>query len=426
MKETIQGAAGIELDFSYLKNLDPAGLEQEAEQARQLLMSRKGPGNDYLGWIDLPKAVSEDLLGQIQDAAERIRKTDALVVVGIGGSYLGARAVIDALTFPFADSFEVLFAGHQLDADYHAGLLSHLSTKRYSVNVISKSGTTTEPAAAFRLLDADLRERFGGAELKHLVFATTDRQKGTLREQCTRDGLTSFVVPDDVGGRFSVLTPVGLLPIAAAGLDIHALLAGAKQMAALVQDPGNRTIDSNPALAYAAYRNTAYRRGKKIEVLASYVARLAMVAEWWKQLFGESEGKEKKGIFPASCNLTSDLHSMGQLLQDGERTVFETVIDVVKSTDVPIPPGQGESPLDGWKLGDVNRAVVRAALQAHTEGEVPCLRLQVDEITPKTLGALLYLFEYSCGVSAYMLGVNPFNQPGVETYKRNLKSQLQP
>ncbi len=426
MKDTIQGAAGIQLDFSYLKKLNPAGLEQEAEQARQLLMSRNGPGNDYLGWIELPTSVSEDLIGRIQDAADRIRKTDALVVVGIGGSYLGARAVIDALTFPFAQDFDVLFAGHQLDADYHAGLLSHLSMKRYSVNVISKSGTTTEPAAAFRLLDADLRERFGGSELKNLVFATTDGLKGTLREQCTRDSLTSFVVPDDVGGRFSVLTPVGLLPIAAAGLDILELLAGAKEMAAIVQDPANNTLDGNPALAYAAYRNAAYREGKKIEVLASYVARLTMVAEWWKQLFGESEGKDKKGIFPASCSLTSDLHSMGQLLQDGERTIFETVIDVVKSTDVPIPGGEAESPLDGWKLGDVNRAVVQAALQAHTEGEVPCLRLELPEITEKTIGALLYLFEYSCGVSAYMLGVNPFNQPGVETYKRNLKSRLQP
>ena len=287
MSETIQGAAGLQLDFSNLSNLNVGSLGNEAEKARQLLLSRKGAGSEFLGWLDLPSQVSEDLLEQIESAAWLIQKNEALVVVGIGGSYLGARAVIDALRAPFSKSFEVLFAGHQLDADYHAGLLAHLSQRRYAVNVISKSGTTMEPAAAFRLLVEDLKNRLGQSELKNLIFVTTDRLKGSLREQCTRDGLTSFVVPDDVGGRFSVLTPVGLLPIAAAGLNIRALLNGAKEMKSLVQDPSRSTIDTNPAIAYAAYRNAAYRNGKKIEVLASYVSRLAMVAEWWKQLFGE-------------------------------------------------------------------------------------------------------------------------------------------
>lgn len=424
MNKTIEGALGIKLDFSYLEGIDPSSLGAEAEQARQTLLSRKGPGNDFLGWIDLPDEVTEEEIKKIEAAAAAIRKNDALVVVGIGGSYLGARAVIEALTPPFQKGFEVYFAGHQLDADYHAGLLEYLKDKKYSVNIISKSGTTTEPAAAYRLLHADLKDRFGQDALKDLIFATTDKAKGTLRAEANRDGLTSFVVPDDVGGRFSVLTPVGLLPIAAAGIDIRKLLDGAKAMAALLKDPSRASADTNPALAYAAYRSAAYRSGKKTEVLASYVSRLAMTAEWWKQLFGESEGKDKKGIFPASCNLTSDLHSLGQLLQDGERTVFETVLDVVKASDIAIPAGQEKSPLDGKKMNDVNRTVVKAALKAHTQGDVPCLRVELPEISAEITGALLYLFEFSCGVSAYMLGVNPFDQPGVETYKKNLKELL--
>jgi glucose-6-phosphate isomerase len=227
-----------------------------------------------------------------------------------------------------------------------------------------------------------------------------------------------------VGGRFSVLTPVGLVPIAAAGFDNRNLLEGARVMRAEITDPAKTSLEKNAALAYAAYRNAAYRSGKKIEVLGSYVERLAMLAEWWKQLFGESEGKDKRGIFPASCNLTSDLHSLGQLLQDGERNVFETIIDVVKAAEVPIPKGQSQSPLDGWSLNDVNRAVVKAALKAHADGDVPCLRIEVPEISEKTIGALIYFFEYACGISAYLLGVNPFIQPGVETYKKNLKQEL--
>ena len=426
MKEIIETALQIKLDFSYLAGIDIGALAQKAAEAKSLLDSRRGPGNDYLGWLDLPAETPSALLDKLAEIAARIRQTDALVVVGIGGSYLGARAVTEALTPPFEKSFEILFAGHQLDADYMTGMLSYLKDRRYSINVISKSGTTTEPAAAFRVLLRDLTDRFGESAVKQLVVATTDRNKGTLRDQVTRDGLESFVVPDDVGGRFSVLTPVGLLPIAAAGLDIRELLNGAREMRDSVADPSNTSLDTNAALAYAAFRNAAYRSGKKIEVLGSYVSRLAMLAEWWKQLFGESEGKGHKGIFPASCNLTSDLHSLGQLLQDGERNVFETIVDVVSAADVPIPDGDAESPLNGWKMNDVNRAVVKAALRAHTDGGVPCLRLEVPGLTERTIGALIYFFEYACGVSAYMLGVNPFNQPGVETYKKNLKELLVP
>lgn len=424
MKTSIEGSQGVVLDFSVQKGVDPATLESDAEAARKVLLERSGAGNDFLGWLDLPLNIDESLIADIETAAAAIRKTDALVVVGIGGSYLGARAVIDALSSPFEKGFEVFFAGHQLDADYHAGLLEYLKDKRYAVNVISKSGTTTEPAAAYRLFYEDLKTRFGKDELKNLIFATTDKAKGTLRAECERDGLTSFVVPDDVGGRFSVLTPVGLLPIAAAGLDIRALLDGAKSMRDVVANPNKSSLDTNPALAYAAFRNAAYKAGKKIEVLTSYVSRLAMVAEWWKQLFGESEGKDGKGIFPASCNFTSDLHSMGQMMQDGERNLFETVIDVVNGKELPIPSGEEKSRLDGWKMNDVNRAVVKAALEAHTDGNVPCLRIELPEISEKTIGALLYFFEFSCGISAYMLGVNPFNQPGVETYKKHLMRLL--
>ncbi len=424
MKTIIEGSQGLVLDFSALEGIDPAELGAAAEAARKVLLERSGAGNEFLGWLDLPAEIDERLIADIETAAAAIRKTDALVVVGIGGSYLGARAVIDALSPPFKKGFEVFFAGHQLDADYHAGLLEYLKDKRYSVNVISKSGTTTEPAAAYRLFYEDLKTRFGKEALKELIFATTDKAKGTLRAECERDSLTSFVVPDDVGGRFSVLTPVGLLPIAAAGLDIRALIEGAKSMRAVVADPKNSGLDTNPALAYAAYRNAAYQKEKKVEVLVSYVSRLAMIAEWWKQLFGESEGKDGKGIFPASCNFTSDLHSMGQMMQDGERNLFETVIDIVGATDVTIPAGEAKSRLDGWKMNDVNRTVVKAALEAHTDGAVPCLRLELPMISEKTIGALLYFYEFSCGVSAYMLGVNPFNQPGVETYKKHLMRLL--
>lgn len=429
MKTTrVETACGIALDLEHVGGLEIDALERAARAARETLEAGTGPGAGFRGWLDLPARTDEAAIRRLEQAAAVIRRSDALVVVGIGGSYLGARAVIDALSPPFEPTFPVLFAGHHLDAGYHAGLLAHLRGKRYAVNVISKSGTTTEPGVAFRFLLGDLSARFSKEELRDLVFATTDRDKGTLRRLCDRAGYTSFEVPDDVGGRFSVLTPVGLLPLAAAGVDIRAVLSGAHAMMERLRDPGADGVATNAALAYAAYRNAAYRRGAKIEVLASYIPRLATLSEWWKQLFGESEGKSRKGIFPASVNLTTDLHSLGQWLQDGERIVCETVVDVLRAVDLTIPASSGAD--DGFEqltdrpLHDVNRTVLRAALLAHADGGVPCARLEVPKIDAATVGALIYFFEYACGVSAYLLGVNPFDQPGVEAYKKKLHELL--
>jgi glucose-6-phosphate isomerase len=418
---------GIHLDFAFALDTDPKILEKEALAARQTLETGEGPGNDFLGWVDLPQMVQSDILAKVESAAATIRKAEALVVVGIGGSYLGSRSVIEALTRPFEPGFEVLFAGHQLDADYHGALMRHLQGKRYAVNVISKSGTTTEPAVGFRLLMADLTRRFP-KDLRDLVFVTTDAARGKLRPLAKEKDLMSFVVPDDVGGRFSVLSPVGLLPIAAAGFDIRALLEGARQMANIVRDPARATVETNPALAYAAWRNQAYRSGKKVEVMAAYTPRLIQLGEWWKQLYGESEGKGGKALLPASVCLTTDLHSLGQYMQDGERMLIETVLDVVAAEPLEVPKASGWDDgmghLTGRDLHAVNRTVTQAALAAHAEGGVSCLRLEVPTLDEKTVGALLYFFEYACGVSAYMLGVNPFDQPGVEAYKRNMKKLL--
>ncbi|MBX7058840.1 MAG: glucose-6-phosphate isomerase [Leptospirales bacterium] len=421
MKHTI--LEEIKLDFQYADPKRAAALGADAAAARGVLESRKGPGSDYLGWLDLPGNIQSDLTA-IQQAAEEARKSEALVCVGIGGSYLGARAVIEALRGPLRGGFPVYFAGHQLDARYHQDLLKLLEGKRYAVNVISKSGTTTEPGVAFRLLWRDLSARYDGATLRKLVFATTDAKKGSLRKLADQAGLQTFVIPDDVGGRFSVLTPVGLLPIAAAGLDIAALVGGAAEMARALRDESNAGYDANPALQYACYRNSEYRRGRKIEIMASYQSGLSMFHEWWKQLFGESEGKQGRGIFPASVSLSTDLHSMGQWMQDGERSIFETVLDII---DEPGPTlfsqdndDDGLNYLAGRSLHQVNRTALEATLQAHHSGDVACLTLRIARLDERILGALLYLFEYSCGISAYMLGVNPFDQPGVEAYKKNM------
>jgi glucose-6-phosphate isomerase len=422
----VAGPAGINMEFSYT---DDIAANNDVMQARDTLENGTGPGSEMRGWLSLPDDITESLFNEIEEAAQAIRQAQALVVVGIGGSYLGARAVIDALRPPFArdDEFPIFFAGHHLDADYHVGLLDHLGDKRYAVNVISKSGTTTEPGLAFRVLLNDLTQRYEPGDLKQLVFATTDGNKGTLLSLSRKLGLTTFVVPDDVGGRFSVLSPVGLLPIAAAGFNVREIVAGAAAMAQGIRRKGSG-ISDNPALAYAAYRLSCYRADRKIEVLAGYSPRLSSIAAWWKQLFGESEGKDGKGIFPASVDLTSDLHSMGQWLQDGERTVFETIVDVVHSSEMTIPaPAHGDDGLtylNGAQLHQVNRTVLQAAQEAHIAGNVPCLRLEIPKIDERTVGALLYLFEYACGVSAYALGVNPFDQPGVEAYKANMKRML--
>ncbi len=412
-------------EFAPEKNGASAELAEQAREAVRLMRSREGAGSDYLGWLDLPSAARAEL-DAIGQAAREMRERQLLVVVGIGGSYLGARAVIDALSPALQRDYPVLFAGHQIDAAYHLELLNHLKDRDYAVNIISKSGTTTEPGLAFRFLMGDLEKRFSADELKQRVFVTTDAKKGSLRGLADKMGLRSFVIPDDVGGRFSVFTPVGLLPIAAAGLDVRKLLEGARAMMEHLEssdDPG-----TNQALAYAIYRNACYRAGKKIEIMASYRGSLHYTAEWWKQLFGESEGKEGKGIFPASVDLTTDLHSMGQWMQEGERIIFETVVDVAKDASLEIPgrgdDGDGLEYLAGRSLHEVNRTALRATLKAHADGNVPCARLELSEVNEYTMGALLYMFEFACGVSAYMLGVNPFNQPGVEAYKSNMFRML--
>ncbi len=418
----------IQLNLDAAGSVDPEGSLEEAEKARKVLESRQGEGNDFLGWLDLPLAVDDSRLDEIQESATNLRKSDAAVIVGIGGSYLGARAVIEALRDPFdTGAFPVHFAGHHMDSFYHNRLLRSLSKSRYSVNVISKSGTTTEPGLAFRFLWNDLMHRFGSDALRELVVATTDAHKGSLRLLSQSWGLKSFVIPDDVGGRFSVFTPVGLLPIAVAGFDIRKLMEGARLMRERLRE-GGEAPGNNPALLYAAYRNAAYAMGKKIEILASYLPSLHYLSEWWKQLYGESEGKEGRGIYPASVDLTTDLHSMGQWIQEGERTIFETVLDVEEREPLMIPAQESDEDglnyLAGRSLHDVNRVALQATRKAHQEGGVPVATLQLPSMNEEVMGGLLYLFQYACGISATMLGVNPFNQPGVEAYKTNMFQML--
>ncbi|MEQ9365754.1 MAG: glucose-6-phosphate isomerase [Leptospirales bacterium] len=418
----------LQLDFSHATGKDGVDLADQATAARDQLEGRKGPGNDFLGWLDLPMNISDADLIAVESAAAEIRAAEALVVVGIGGSYLGARTVLEALRSPFDQDFPIYFAGHQMDARYHGALLEHLAGKRYAVNVISKSGTTTEPGLAFRSLYGDLAARYSSDELRRLVFATTDEKKGSLRKLADEAGLVSFAIADDVGGRYSVLTPVGLLPIAAGGLNIRRLIAGARTMREYLKGAG-RDFAANPALQYAAYRNGQYRAGKKIEIMAAYNEGLHYLGEWWKQLYGESEGKNGKGVFPASVDLSTDLHSMGQWMQDGERSIFETVIDVAQIDGGPTieklaNDADGLNYLAGRDLNAVNRTALRATLAAHRDGGVPCLRIELSRLDEFTLGGLLYMFQYACGVSAYMLGVNPFDQPGVEAYKTNMFRML--
>ena len=416
----------LRFDFSHFS---PArgDLVAAAVAARRTLETGSGPGSEFRGWLDLPRRVAADI-PRIREVAARLRQHDAIVVVGIGGSYLGARAVIEALRNPFGVNLPIFFAGHQLDGQYHEQLMQHLSTRDYGVVVISKSGTTTEPALAFRLLFADLHARFGDAGVRERVVAVTDGSRGSLRSLALRNGLDTFVIPDDVGGRFSVLSPVGLLPIAVAGLDVEGLLSGAGSMQDLLRGKDGDNPEISPALAYVCARNAAYRAGKKIEILTSYRAGLHFTAEWWKQLYGESEGKEGKGIFPAAVDLTTDLHSMGQWLQEGERTIFETVIDVESSAAPTVPKEtrdeDGLNYLAGRTMNDINRVALMATMEAHVSGGVPCSRLILPQVDAPTMGALLYMFMYGCGISGYLLGVNPFDQPGVEAYKANMFRML--
>ena len=400
---------------------------QQAKEALALLQSGKGKGNDFLGWLTLPGSITAELISDISNTAEQIRNSsDTVVVVGIGGSYLGARAVIDALTPPFfSHKTEIIYAGHHLDADYYHHLLNYLRNKRWSIVVISKSGTTTEPAVAFRLLRKDHIEAFGLEGANRRTIAITDASKGALRKMANQNGFKTYVIPDDVGGRYSVLTPVGLLPIAISGIDIKHLVEGAKNAEKQLNQPSSE----NYAILYAAARNKLYREGKKIEMMVTYHPQLLYFIEWWKQLYGESEGKENKGIFVSGATFTTDLHSLGQYIQQGERHLFETLI-LVENSHQKVSVVNDEQNIDGLNylsgmdIHNINNTAAQATLLAHCNGGVPNIVLSIDKITPENIGYLIYFYEIACGISGYMLGVNPFDQPGVEDYKVNMFALL--
>ncbi len=423
----------LKLDTSLTKSFfskdEWKSVEKEVLKARDVLESRQGLGNDFLGWLDLPVTIDMREVSRIKQAAGRIAESsDVLLAVGIGGSYLGARSCIELFKPYFGNKgCEVIFVGNHISGSYMAELLDYIADKNYSINVISKSGTTTEPAIAFRILEEALINKYGKDEAKHRIFATTDKAKGALKTLADAEGYETFVVPDDVGGRFSVLTPVGLLPIAASGVDIDLILEGAKE--AYLEFTGNKTVDTNIAMEYALVRNLLHKKGKDIEILVNYEPRLAYFAEWWKQLFGESEGKDHKGIWPASANFTTDLHSLGQMIQDGKRNMFETVISVKDNTkDVTIKANDnnldGLNFLAGKTMNEVNKVAATGTRIAHFDGGVPNILIELSDISPKSYGYLVYFFEYACAISAYTLGVNPFNQPGVEAYKKNMFALL--
>ncbi len=403
-----------------------AAMTVEADESLGKVLQATGAGSDFLGWVRLPsETLKSDLVDRICDTASRLRSScDTVVCIGIGGSYLGAKAVIEALKDTFTPTKpEILFAGQNIGEDYLAELTDYLAGKRFGIIVISKSGTTTEPAIAFRILKAMLEEKVGKAEAARLIVAVTDASRGALRSLATDEGYDTFVIDDNVGGRFSVLSPVGLLPIAVAGFDIRALLSGAADMQTACANPGS------PAQLYAKTRNALYRDGKKIEILVNYHPKLHFFGEWWKQLYGESEGKDHKGIFPAAVDNSTDLHSMGQWIQDGERIIFETVISVEEQHRTVVIPADSDN-LDGLnyiagkRVDHVNKMAELGTRLAHIDGGVPNMLVSVDSLNEYSLGSLIYFFEMACGISGYLLGVNPFNQPGVEDYKRNMFALL--
>ncbi|PNE27217.1 glucose-6-phosphate isomerase [Tannerella sp. oral taxon 808] len=409
-------------------------IRPEAERSLHTLYDATGAGNDFLGWLHLPSSITDAQLTDIEQTAKKLSTCQAIVIIGIGGSYLGARAVIEALT----DSFDplrtenrthpiILYAGNQIGEDYLSELCDLLRGRDFGIINISKSGTTTEPGIAFRILRSLLEENVGAKAAKERIVAITDRARGALRTLADREGYKTYVIPDDVGGRYSVLTPVGLLPIAVAGIDIRALVRGAVEMERAVGP--DVPFDRNPALRYAAARQTLYREGKKIEILANFHPKLHYVGEWWKQLYGESEGKDHRGIFPAAVDLTTDLHSMGQWIQQGERTIFETVISIdapERTLTVPSDADNldGLNYLAGRRVDEINKMAELGTRLAHASGGVPNLRVSIPRLTADCLGGLLYFFEAACGISGYLSGVNPFNQPGVEAYKRNMFALL--
>ena len=423
-------------DSSYAKDFirenDIKGMLGQLEAAHNAVNLKNGLGNDFLGWVNLPFDYDKQEFDRIKAAAKKIQSdTDVLLVIGIGGSYLGARAAIEFLKGPYYNNVrdgvpEIYFSGNSISGSTLSDLLKICEGKRVSVNIISKSGTTTEPAVAFRVFRKLLEERYGEQEAAKRIYCTTDKARGTLKALADEKGYECFVVPDDVGGRFSVLTAVGLLPIAAAGCDIDSLMKGAQDA---VRDYNIADIEKNPCYQYAVLRNAFYRKGKAVELLVSYEPRFTMMAEWFKQLFGESEGKDNKGLFPASVTFSTDLHSMGQFVQDGSRIMFETVVTIADNgSDVVIEEeknnGDGLNFLSGKTMSYVNQKAFEGTVLAHTDGGVPNLVISIEKADEENLGRLIYFFEKACAVSGYMLGVNPFDQPGVESYKKNMFALL--
>lgn len=432
-------SAKVTFDYSKAGSfISAAEIEKMKEQtlaAKEMLVSKTGAGNDFLGWIDLPVNYDKDEFARIKKAAKKIQEdSEVLLVIGIGGSYLGARAAIEFLGHSFYNVVdksirkapEIYYVGNSISSTYIKHLMDVVGDRDFSINMISKSGTTTEPAIAFRVFKEILEKKYGKAEAAKRIYATTDKAKGALKNVADEEGYETFVVPDDVGGRFSVLTAVGLLPIAVSGADIDKLMEGAAsaRARALADD-----YENNDSLKYAAVRNILLRKGKAVEILANYEPSLHYVSEWWKQLYGESEGKDQKGIFPASVDLTTDLHSMGQFIQDGSRIMFETVLDVETSREEIII---GEEPVDldglnylaGKTVDFVNKSAMNGTILAHTDGQVPNFIVKIPEVNEFYLGELFYFFEFACGVSGYLNGVNPFDQPGVESYKKNMFALL--
>jgi glucose-6-phosphate isomerase len=429
----------VTFDFSaakkFVSETEIDMIKTAAEAAKGQLLNRNSAGNDFLGWIDLPIDYDKEEFARIEKAAAKIQKdSDVLLVIGIGGSYLGARAAIEFLRHSFYNSVskeirktpEIYFVGNNISSTYINHLIDVIGDRDFSINMISKSGTTTEPAIAFRVFKKILNEKYGKAEAGKRIYCTTDKARGALKKLATEEGYETFVVPDDVGGRYSVLTAVGLLPIAVSGADIRKLMEGAASMRTYCLE---NAYEENDSMKYAALRHILLRKGKGIEILVNYEPSLHFVSEWWKQLFGESEGKDQKGIYPASVDFTTDLHSMGQFIQDGQRTMFETVVNVEKSSAEIILEEEevdldGLNYLAGKSVDFVNKSAMKGTLLAHTDGNVPNLMVNVPEKNEFYLGELFYFFEFACGISGYILGINPFDQPGVESYKKNMFALL--
>ena len=429
----------LNFNYQFAKNFfnenELKQIKPYVELANEVLTSKTGAGNDFLGWVDLPENYDKDEFDRIKKAAEKIKNdSEVLIVIGIGGSYLGAKAAIEFLSHSFYNNLpkdkrktpEIYFAGTNMSGVYLQHLIEVVGDRDFSVNVISKSGTTTEPAIAFRVFKKMLEEKYGKEEAAKRIYATTDKERGALKTLATAEGYETFVVPDNVGGRFSVLTAVGLLPIAAAGINIDDLMAGAKDA---MNDFANKNMDENQALQYAAVRNILHRKGKHLELMVNYEPRVHYLAEWWKQLFGESEGKDGKGLYPTSADFSADLHSLGQYIQEGQRLFFETVVSIGKP-EVEFVIESDKDNLDGLNfiagktLDYVNKKATDGVILAHVDGNVPNLGVNIPEATPYHLGYTFYFFEKACGVSGYLLGVNPFDQPGVEAYKKNMFALL--